>query len=220
MNKIIIQYCFLLIIATGNLTAQNTSSVEMTNTEESSSDFSQSRNMIKLNPLLFFRGDVPIYYEKSLTTKIALETGIGFTLIDYFNYIYLIDDYEYEEKDKLGYSVLLGLRYYASDYSYMQEGFYFGLNVRYQSYKSDFISIEDVVYTENNNSDNLDVRLHMGYLHMWEENFFIEPYLAFGLRNKSFQEITFDDASQLYNTTSQTIMNPILSLGFKFGIAF
>ena len=220
MNKIIIQYCFLLIIAASNLTAQNPSSVQMENTEESGSNYSESRNMIKLNPLLFFRGDVPVYYEKSLTDKIALEAGVGFTLIDYFNYSYLIDGYDYKENDKLGYSVLLGLRYYASDYSYMQEGFYFGFNVRYQSYKSDFISIEDIAYKGSNNSANLDVRLHIGYLYMWEENFFIEPYLAFGLRNKSFQEITFDDASQLYSTSSQTIQNPIFSLGFKFGIAF
>lgn len=221
MNKLIIAFTLIIaFLSNEQSVAQNKSSVKMETIDESGSNYSETRNVFKLNPLLFFRGDVPIYYEKSINDKIAVEAGVGFTLSDYFNYYYLSDDYEYEENNGLGYSFRLGLRYYASDYSYMQEGFYFAVNVRYQAYRADFKSIENVVYSENNNSSNLDFRLHVGYLHMYEENFFFEPYIAFGVRNGKYMEINYNSISDDYTTRKTTSINPIFSIGIKLGISF
>ena len=221
MKKLVL--IILSIFAVSSFIHAQQSSVKMETVESDSKDFSEGRSLIKLNPLLFFRGDFPIYFETSVSDKIAVEAGVGFTLIDYFSQpLNLINyDYDYEEENGLGYSFRLGLRYYASDYSYMQEGFYFGANVRYQLYKAEFTSIENIDYSANNDIKNLDFRLHVGYLHMWEENFFIEPYAAFGLRRKTaVSEINYDQNTQTFSTPVGTQMKPILSLGFKFGISF
>ena len=43
------------------------------------------KNVIKLNPLLFFRGEIPLYYERALTHRLSAEVAIGFTWRNYLN---------------------------------------------------------------------------------------------------------------------------------------
>ncbi|MBK7268447.1 MAG: hypothetical protein IPI07_02635 [Flavobacteriales bacterium] len=43
------------------------------------------KNAIKINPLLFFRGEIPIHYERALTPRLSVELGLGFTWRDYLN---------------------------------------------------------------------------------------------------------------------------------------
>ncbi|MEO8590678.1 MAG: hypothetical protein ABI432_14985, partial [Flavobacteriales bacterium] len=50
------------------------------------------KNVFKINPLLFFRGEIPLYYERALTPNLSLEIGIGVTLRDYLHVSFVGDD--------------------------------------------------------------------------------------------------------------------------------
>ena len=41
------------------------------------------KNIFKLNPLLFFRGEIPLYYERALTRRVRAELAVGFTARNY-----------------------------------------------------------------------------------------------------------------------------------------
>ncbi|MBK6371536.1 MAG: hypothetical protein IPF64_17455 [Flavobacteriales bacterium] len=38
------------------------------------------KNVVKFNPLAFFRGEVPVYFERALSARLSLEVGVGVTL--------------------------------------------------------------------------------------------------------------------------------------------
>ena len=50
------------------------------------------KNVIKLNPLIFFRGEIPIYYERSITPRLGIEVGVGVTLRNYLALSFTGDD--------------------------------------------------------------------------------------------------------------------------------
>ena len=43
------------------------------------------KNILKVNPLLFFRGEIPIYYERALSSNLSAELGLGITYRNYIN---------------------------------------------------------------------------------------------------------------------------------------
>jgi hypothetical protein len=212
-------YIILLIGVYTASYAQNRQVIQMELEEEGSVKKKHSRMAMKINPLLFFRGDIPVYLESTLTDKISFEVGVGITLTDY---IFELSRSNYEELDldsRTGYSYRLGFRYYASDYSFEPVGVYFALEHRHQTYNSTLVECGDIKNISKDLSrKNNDFRLTIGYMNVFEENVFFEPYAGFGLRNRSYNEITCTDTD--YSIENENDMVPYLSLGFKVGIIF
>jgi hypothetical protein len=43
------------------------------------------KSALKINPLLFLRGEVPVYYERALSSRLSAEFGVGLTFRNYVN---------------------------------------------------------------------------------------------------------------------------------------
>jgi len=76
------------------------------------------KNVVKINPLVFFRGEVPIYYERAITPKLSLEAGVGITLRNYLALSFTGDDADdfgagTEIVPRLSFNA--GFRYYFTD---------------------------------------------------------------------------------------------------------
>lgn len=205
---------------------RNVIQIEVENNDSESDSKKAKREhgfSVKLNPLLFFRGDVPIYVEKRLMSNVAIEGGIGFTHTDYFSVNsnifsgFVGDD---DISNEMGVSGRIGVRYYASDYGYQSEGAYFAIEYRLQRYNSVLNSYNGVLgLNEKLNRTNSDFRLTIGYVEYIGENFYIEPYAGFGIRNRSVDYVNGGTSSSNIDINSEKDMLPFLSLGFKVGIA-
>jgi len=201
-------FIFIFIAIGLKAFAQDPSSVKMEYDESKdvSKNYAKSRTAIKLNPLLFFRGDVPIYVERNITDKFSLEAGVGFTMVDYLSDL-SFEPAVSEREMEIGLSYRAGVRYYAADFSFEPEGVYFSAEYRYQNYKFNYMDL-------SHSYSNSDIRLTMGYLSNIEEHVFIEPYAGFGFRNRTFKY----PSSLNYDVKDGLV--PFLSLGFKMGISF
>lgn len=183
--------------------------IDETETVKSKPD---KRSSIKLNPLSFVRGDIPLYFEQTISDNISFEIGAGVTVFDYLgdglfpierNVTLGAADYE------LGYSFTANMRYYAQKYNYETEGLYFGLEYRHQTYNHKTDLHPSDFYTKYN-----DVRLLIGYIYIFDENAFIEPFAALGFRNIKYNSVTSAIA-----TENNKALLPHFSLGVKIGIS-
>lgn len=232
-NIIIIKLLVISCLFISNkLSAQENSVVKMELAEESNKTHGRTSQAIKINPLLFFRGDIPVYYERNIFDNISVEAGVGITLADYLSNLSINSDIFWDLDDdvetevKTGYSFRVGLKYYATDYSFQPEGIYFGMSFRQQTYNSELLNVGDIL--ANNESlrrINNDIILTLGYVHVFEENAFIEPYAGFGFRNRKFDNVSgivngFTGNMIFYTIENKSDMIPLLSLGFKVGINF
>ncbi len=90
MKKLIFTLTFLILLTTA-LYAQETvyfktdkgNSSKRKKKEKVSSEL----NIIKIAPLSFIGGNLPIYYERSITPTFALQVGVGITMKNYINNI-------------------------------------------------------------------------------------------------------------------------------------
>jgi len=224
MRKLIIFLSFSIVFGISLSQAQVQVQVvdEDAQTEQNSNEIHGVMS-VKMNPLLFFRGDIPIYIELSITPQLAVEIGAGVTLTDYFStymHPYISDDsFNYTLNPELGYSGRIRLKYYAANYGYQPEGAYFALDYRLQSYNSTLKSIGTITNLDQSLSRlNNDVRFSVGYVKYWGDNFFIEPYAGFGVRTRTTDIATPNELTNTITVNSEKSLLPILSLGAKVGI--
>lgn len=183
----------------------------------------RSNHIVKLNPLMFLRGDVPIYYENNFSSNLSLEAGVGFTLKDYLknsfsDSVWDMYNLDTEEKMKIGYSFRIGVRYYAANFGFEPEGLYFGLNYRYQKYQSTLTSVGSLdAMDEDLQITNGDVFLSVGFVFLFEENAFIDPYMGFGFRSRSYDKVSLNGAS--YQIEQEDDIVPLFVAGLKFAIS-
>ena len=222
---------FALFLGLTSLVAQNRNVVQVEVVEENESQKSGwfQNTLIKLNPLLFLRGDIPLYFETGMSKDFAIEAGIGFTNTDYVSFgsdLFSGFDYEaagFDLKNKLGYSGRIGVRYYASDYGFQSEGFYFGVTFRHQAYNSEVTStVIGAGFKQELHRTNNDFSMMFGYVNYFDNNAYIEPYVGLGIRSRAIDQLgVYTDPttgiSQFSGVTDVESV-PLLSIGFKLGI--
>lgn len=217
----------LVLISSSTFSQEGTVAV-MEKTETNENTNSNSIISIKLNPVLFLRGDIPLYFEKNIYNNLTAEAGIGMTLNDYI--LNLSNDIAWEQESEvginrsIGYSYRVALRYYASDYNFTSEGMYFELKYRSQVYNAE---LQNIGLIENIDKSlkhtNNDVLLTVGFVQIFEENAFFEPYVGLGVRSRSYDQINFDKTNDIvtsYNVEAKTDLVPLLTIGVKLGIVF
>jgi hypothetical protein len=181
-------------------------------------------HLLKLNPIIFTRGDIPIYYENNFRNNLSVEIGVGLTLRDFlansssdstwFNSF----NSNIEEEINIGYSYRIGIRYYSANYGFDPEGLYFSLNYRQQKYSSTLTSVNSVLANnEELSRSNKDVFLALGYVYMLDENAFIDPYIGFGIRTRVYDEVSSLASSYSINNKKDVV--PIIVVGLKFAIS-
>jgi len=194
------------------------------------------KNILKINPLLFFRGEIPLYYERALTPKLSLEVGLGVTLRNYLALSFVGDD-----ADDFGAgtdiianpSYHIGARFYFAD-DIEPAGLYLNPEFAHLVYSKDIRHKNpDGTFGNDRSLDERtynDVRLLLGYQSIGYSNNWILDFYG-GLAMRFRQNIIVKEThiikedpepdQYLYETkTPPTDIVPVLFLGVRIGFGF
>ncbi len=199
------------------------------------------KNALKINPLLYVKGELPIYYERALNDYLSVEAAIGMTFKDYSTGLF--DDGDSfdekpEEKINSHVSFKLGLRYYAG--GVVMDGFYFALEFAKRDYTKEltFVHVDNIYDPQTYTYTNLTQTYHLteydnhkefklivgSQEHYYWDNFFVDYYLGVGIDSyeKARVERDFDNITNLstYKTIPTSSTKPRFYLGLKFGFMF
>lgn len=189
------------------------------------------KNVLKLNPLLFFRGEIPLYYERALTPNLSVELGLGITTRNYMGYSLSGDDvdaYSAGEDIIIRPSYHLGVRYYTTD-DIEPQGIYLQLEFAHLEYTKDITEKSPTgEFTDMKLRDERifnDLRLLFGYQVLAaSSNWMMDFYTGFGLRDRSMQLVNeeLDLTNDTYTYTVDIVDDQVLAffLGFKVGLGF
>jgi hypothetical protein len=189
------------------------------------------KNVIKINPLLFFRGEIPIYYERAISPIVSLELGVGVTLRDYLALSLNGDDADdfgagTEIIPNLSYHI--AVRYYFLD-DLEPQGLYLQPGLSHLVYgKNILVQDADGTFSDEKYLDERvynDIRLLMGYQMLSaNSNWLFDLYGGFAYRMRDMQVVTktTDPNTRLttYATEQRNDAVPAVFLGVKLGIGF
>jgi hypothetical protein len=110
------------------------------------------------------------------------------------------------------------LRYYPSDYTRALDEWYFGPEVRYRHYASQYTATG--TFTPLKEYRNLlDIKLSGGYINYISDNVIIDIYGGVGIRSKS-TAVADNTNTTSYSIKTTSELLPCISLGFKIGFGF
>lgn len=149
------------------------------------------KNVLKINPLIFFRGEIPLYYERALTPKLSLEAGLGVTLRNYMAMSFVGDD-----ADDFGAgtdiipnpSYHIGARFYFTD-DIEPAGLYINPEFAHLVYSKRIREkAPDGSLTDRSNLDERtynDIRVMVGYQSLsYSNNWLLDFYGGLAFRNR------------------------------------
>jgi hypothetical protein len=194
------------------------------------------KNVVKINPLLFFRGEIPVYYERALTPQLSLELGVGVTLRNYLALSFVGDD-----ADDFGAGTeivpnpsfhLAARWYHVNDVE--PEGWYTQLEFATLTYTKDIrVRMRDPNHPSDQFTDEKlrdertynDIRLLSGYQMLSSSsNWLFDLYGGIALRSRHTEKVNenFDIPTQLYTYSVEESDDvvPALFLGIKVGLGF
>ena len=191
------------------------------------------KNVIKANPLLFLRGEIPIYYERALSSNLSAELGVGVTLRNYMNITFAGD---YPDADDFGAgteiipspSAHVGIRYYLLD-DLEPQGSYLQVEFAYLRYAKE-ISEKDST-GQFNGQTNLDerifndVRFYYGYQMLsGTSNWLFDFYTGAGMRSRAMtivhEELNIAEDKWTYTIEQKNDVVPVFYLGVKVGLGW
>lgn len=191
------------------------------------------KNVVKANPLLFLRGEIPIYYERALSSKLSGELGFGVTLRNYLNMTFAGD---YPDADDFGAgtdivpspSYHVGIRYYMVDHL-EPEGGYLQIEFAHLRYAKE-ISEKDST-GQFNGVSNLDerifndVRLYYGYQKLSStSNWLFDYYAGIALRSRHMtvvnENLNIAEGQWTYDIEEIDDVVPAFFLGVKVGLGW
>ena len=189
------------------------------------------KNVFKFNPLLFFRGELPIYYERALSPNLSLEVGLGVTLRDYLAMSFGGDD-----ADDFGAgteiiprpSYHIAARFYTTQ-DLEPQGWYIQPEFAHLEYVKDIREqTGDGGFTDVTLRDERvynDLRLLFGYQMLsYSSNWLFDLYGGFAYRSRYMEKVeeNFDPANltYAYEVVTENDAVPALFLGVKVGIGF
>jgi hypothetical protein len=230
--KFNILFCaFFLTVAASSVLAQ-TENVTVTYSKVQYNKTTKERtifNLIKINPLLIFNGDIPIYFERRLGDKYSVEAGLGITHTDYIYEAFHIDDYYYYDEDfernaKIGYSVSGSFKYYPSNYTKALDEFYFGPEIRHRRYNTEVTDCGTSSLTGYLPEFRVltDFKFVVGYIFYISDNVVVDLYGGIGMRKRNSSRAFCDDSGSVRVIDYERIndISPTISTGFKFGFGF
>ncbi|MBK6369188.1 MAG: hypothetical protein IPF64_05010 [Flavobacteriales bacterium] len=189
------------------------------------------KNVVKFNPLAFFRGEIPVYFERALSPRLSLEVGVGVTLRNYLVMAYAGDD-----ADEFGAgteiiprpSFQAGFRYYLVD-DIEPNGSYVQTSFAHLNYTKDIrLKGPTGAFTDDKLRDDRtynDVRVLFGYQQLSSNsNWLFDVYGGVGYRDrlnvKVQERIDFTTDQFTYSVEESKDQTVAIFLGVKFGIGF
>ena len=189
------------------------------------------KNVLKLNPLLFLRGEMPLYYERALSHRASLELAAGATFRNHLG-----GDLTGDEVDAFGAGtrILLrpsfhgGLRYYLTD-DIEPQGAYVQCGFAYLDHSKDiFLKDSTGQLTSLSLRDRRlyhDLRLYTGYQRLSAtSNWLVDVYGGVGYRNRAINQVRehvdLGDLSWHYTVEERHDQVLVFFLGLKVGYGF
>lgn len=189
------------------------------------------KNMFKINPLLFLRGEIPLYYEHALTHNLSLEVAAGITYRNYINIDVAGDDLDaFDAGTEIipKFSYHIGARYYFTDDiepqgTYLQADFVHldhSKNIAQKDSTGQFTGkklLDQRVYN--------DLRLLFGYQRLGgNSNWLFDLYCGVAFRTRDMQIVheTLDLTNDMwsYRVEEKHDNVPAFFLGVKVGLGF
>lgn len=185
------------------------------------------KNSFKLNPLIFLTGEIPIYYERSLSPQISFEFALGLTFRNYLSVLYG------NEADDLGGGVEVtpnpsfhfAIRYYFEP-NFEQEGLYVSPEFSYRKYSKNISEKDpDGRFSDRSNLDERiywDVKALVGYQSIsHSSNWLLDFYTGLGVRVRDMQIVTETNtigSGWTYEVEQVNDIVPAIYVGIKFGL--
>lgn len=189
------------------------------------------KNVVKINPLLFFRGEIPIYFERAINPRVSIEAGIGVTLRNYLALSFTGDD-----ADDFGAgteiiprpSFNVGLRYYLVD-DLEPNGSYLQVTFAHLNYTKDIRTkgptgeFTDVVLRDDRTYN--DVRFLLGYQMLssnsnWMFDIYGGPAYRDRFNVKVQERVDFTTDQFTYAIEESKDQTIAFFLGVKVGLGF
>lgn len=189
------------------------------------------KNVVKVNPFLFFRGELPLFYERALTHKLSLELGVGVTLRDYLGLSFMgddADDFGAGTEIRPNPSYHIAARFYLGQ-DLEPQGWYLQPAFAHLAYTKDIlVRAPDGNFTDERFRDRRvfnDLRLLLGYQLLGaSSNWLVDVYGGFGYRDRTMTIVreTIDLTTQQFSYVVEERSDgiPVPYLGFKVGLGF
>jgi len=189
------------------------------------------KNVIKANPLIFFRGEIPIYYERALSPRLSVELGLGVTLRNYLAMSFMGDD---ADDFGAGTEIIPSVTYRLAARFYMEDdlepqGWYLQPEFGQLTYTKDILIADPAGgFTEERLRDRRvynDIRFLMGYQALsYSSNWVFDLYGGFAFRVRDMQVVneTLDPVTRTfsYDQEQRNDRVPAFFLGLKLGLGF
>lgn len=189
------------------------------------------KNVFKVNPLLFLRGEMPLYYERALSHRLSAEVAVGVTLRNYLGGGFTgdkPDEFSAGTKILAKPSFHVGFRWYLTD-DIEPQGIYVQGEFAYLDHSKE-ISKKDSSghFTDVKLRDQRlynDVRLYFGYQRIAStNNWLFDAYCGLGYRNRSLNSVEerLDLVDRRWYYSVEEIHDNVLAvfLGVKIGYGF
>jgi hypothetical protein len=189
------------------------------------------KNVLKINPLLFFRGELPLYYERALSPRVSAELAAGITFRNYIGGSLTgdaVDEFSAGTRILTRPAFHVGIRYYLT-YDPEPQGLYVQGEFAYLDHSKDITEKDSAgTFTGNTLRDQRlynDMRLYLGYQVLsGSSNWLIDLYAGAGYRNRSLTTVTelvdLTDRSWSYSVEEKHDNVLALFLGLKVGYGF
>ena len=190
------------------------------------------KNAIKVNPLLFFRGEVPVYYERALSPELSIEVAVGVTLRNYLAMSFAgddADDFGAGTEIVPNLSLHGGIRYYFTPDLEIQ-GWYVQptfAHLRYE--KAILVRQADGSFVEDEQLHDIrtfnDIRIIFGHQKLSaSSNWLFDIYGGIGYRDRHMrvvqERLDLTTSVYTYDVEERKDRVPALFVGIKLGLGF
>lgn len=183
-------------------------------------------NLVKLNPLALFNGDLPVYYERRLGDQLSAEAGVGLTYsFDLWNKLFGLSPSYETHTPRLGYSARVALHFFPNKYIAAPEEWYFGPEIAYRHYGTTLSEcggyVDPIGVKESRNY--LDFKVHVGYILFVTDAVFFDFYAGFGMRYRDYFFANCDysgPVTVIQQPTHDAAWVPAIATGIKFGFGW
>lgn len=189
------------------------------------------KHVLKLNPLLILRGEIPLYYERALSHRLSAELGAGVTTRNYLGgglWGDSPDDFSAGTRILPRLAAHAGFRWYFAD-DIEPQGPYVQGEFAYADHAKD-IALKDSTghlteATLRDRSLHNDLRLYFGYQRLSStSNWLFDAYCGLGFRNRAITRVQerLDLAERQWHYAVVKEHDSVLApfLGVKVGYGF
>ncbi len=186
---------------------------------------------VKCNPVVLFRGEVPVYLERRLSRIFSLEAALGMTFEDFFK-TSVVQGKPLFPKDPnvnylSGFTGKLSFRYFPRGGAL--SGLYISPEIDFKNYRKDVSGVylgSDARYASGKLRDQqnyMDLKALVGFQKTDEisHDFYFDWYLGAGLRAGYEDNVVADEKNaNVIKVNHSDVLSPLITLGVKIGLGF